>query len=539
MTWVQEIGEGSAIATLPDEPKADELLEQAMDLHEQGEMARALVAYRQVMGLDRENAPAMIMAGRIHADLGEYEAAEFLLRRSLAIAPTVVAYNTLGHILLARRQWDAAINCYRSSLALDPTNTSTWPNLLFGLDLHPGATPQLRLAERRAFDEAHCRPLTEAAEPHQNDPDPDRVLRVGYVSADFKQHSAAHGFGPVILGHHADRFLVHLYDVDASPPNPDDQVASWFRTLPGSTWHDVRGYDDATLAATIRADAIDILVDLSGYSAGGRPLAFARRPAPVQVSGFGYATGLGIASMDYLIADAVLIPERHERHYREKILRLPSFMGYEKAPPWPQIGPAPRETNGYTTYGYLGRAIKISPQTLAVWAEILGRDPTARMILKSGEYKDTALVGQIRGALTALGVDPERLDFRQGSARYDHIATYGDLDISLDPFPHGGGVTLVESFLMGVPSVTLLGDSICGRTGASIMTLLGFKQAVARTPFEYVNNALSLSEDTWTLEDRRGLRRRLTSSILMDEDKYASACEDAYRSAWRAWVASG
>lgn len=547
MVWVQDAGVGSSfqildeVKQLPKGKKSKNsqhtaaMLESAMDVHESGDLTRALRAYQQIMGLDPENIQAVTMAGLIHAAQGEHEAAEFLLRRSLAIAPTCVAYNTLGVVLLARRQWDASINCYRSSIALDPTNTSTWPNLLFGLDLHPWATPAIQHAERRAFNELYCRALTESAPPHTNIPDPDRRLKVGYVSGDFKQHSAAHGFGPVVLGHHLDQFEVHLYDVDQAPPNADDQVAAWFREMDGVTFHDVRGYDDATLAATIRTDGMDILVDLSGYSGGGRAMAFARKPAPIQISGFGYATGLGIDAMDYMVGDDVLIPESHEKHYHEKILRVPCFMGYEKAPPWPDIWAAPKKRNGYVTYGYLGRAIKISPQTIAAWGEILTRVPNARMILKSGEYKDETLVAQIRGGLTALGVNPAHLEFRQGSSRLDHLSNYSEVDISLDPFPHGGGVTTVESVLMGTPTITLLGNYVCGRTGASILTTLGFKSAVARTPFEYVKHAVDMADVEWTLEDRRALRARLCGSVLMNDDKYARAVEDEYRRVWIAW----
>lgn len=531
MVWTQEVGTGSALALLHDDPpdKAPAPVDEAL--------ARALSAYQQVMGLDREKYAAMAAAGLIAREKGDSGAAEWLLRRSLAVAPTVVASNSLGHVLLGRRQWDEAIACYRRSLEIDPSNLTTWPNLLFALDLHPGASWHQRLAERRRFDALHCRPLTDAAAPHDNDADPERVLRVGYVSADFKQHSAAHGFGPVILGAHEDRVEVHLYDVDQSPPNPDDLVAAWFKELPHATWHDVRGYDDASIAAIIRNDRIDILVDLSGYSGGGRPLLFARKPAPVQISGFGYATGLGIAAMDYLIADDVLIPEKHEARYVERPLRLPVFMGYEKAPPWPDVAPPPKLRNGYTTYGYLGRVLKISPQALAAWGEILHRDPAARLLLKGGEYQDAALVRQITDALVALGVDAGRLEFRQGTSRYAHLEAYRDVDVMLDPFPHNGGVTTVEAVLMGVPPITLLGDYVCGRVGASLMTALGFKGAIARTPFEYVNHALSTGAETWTHEDRLALRNRLCGSVLMDTDRYAAAAENAYREAWQVWCA--
>ncbi len=535
MVWTQAVGNGSAVVLMhDDQPGASPAPapEPADDA-----LARAISAYQQIMGLDREAGPAMVATGLLRHVEGDPAAAEWLLRRAIKVAPTVIAYNSLGHLLLGRRQWDEAIACYRASLAIDPSNLTTWPNLLFALDLHPSASWQIRLAERRRFNDLHCRPLTEAAPPHQNDADPARALRVGYVSADFKQHSAVHGFGPVLAGHDRARFDVHLYDVDQEPDNPEDRVQGLFRDYPGATWHDVRGYDDAALAAKIRADGIDILVDLSGYSGGGRPLLFARKPAPIQVSGFGYATGLGIDAMDYVVGDDVLIPEKHETHYHERVLRVPVFMPYEKAPPWPDVAPPPKLANGYTTYGYLGRVVKISPQALAAWAEILHRDPTSRLLLKGGEYQDAAIVRQITDALVALGVDAERIEIRQGTPRYDHLTAYGDVDVMLDPFPHNGGVTTVEAVLMGVPPITLLGDYVCGRVGASLMTALGFKAAVARTPFEYVNHALDTAGQAWTHGDRVGLRNRLLGSVLTDAAAYAGAVENAYREAWQVWCA--
>lgn len=544
MTWVQRAGQDSAIAILDAQAapvkikrtdKIGPLLEEGLKQHEQGDLERALVAYQQVMGLDKEHVGAMMAAATLHTERGEYDAAEWLLKRALSIAPTCYAYNTLGQIQLGRRNWDGAVNAFRASLALDPTNLTTWPNLIFALDVHPGASPGLRFFERRLFNDLHCKPLTDAAAPHTNDPDPERKLRVGYVSGDFRQHSGAHGFGPVVFGHHRDRVEVHLYDVAQAPPADDDRVAAYFRDLPETTWHDLRGYDDATVAASIRADEIDILVDLVGYSAGCRALAFARKPAPLQVSGFGYATGLGIDAIDYVVADDVVIPPQHEGRYAERPLRLPCFMGYEKAPPWPELAPPPALTRGYPTFGYFGRAIKMSPQTLSLWADILRRMPQARMIFKSGDYQDAVLVTQVTSTLAALGVNPAHLEFRTGTSRFDHIAAYNDIDVSLDPFPHAGGVTTIESLLMGVPTITLLGDYICGRTGASYLTLLGFKSAIARTPFEYAEHAISTASEVWTLEDRQAMRFRLLTSVLLSDDGYATAVEDAYRTIWREW----
>src|SRR5580765_8005553 len=280
------------LAVIADEAAVDinRLFEVSCDAHEAGDLERAMTGYIGVLSVDPEHVGALSAASLVHLLRDEYDLAEALARRSLAIAPTMPAATTLARVHLYRRQFDEALLAYRAAVGPEPTEYGdrVWANLLFALDLHPEATPALRLAERRAFDARYCRPLSLAAAPHDNDRDPDRILRVGYVSADIRQHSAAHCFGPVLAGHNPERVETYLYDVNETPPAATDLVAPWLR---GQVQHaQIVGHlEDPALAALIRHDQIDILVDLSGYSAGGRPLLYARKPAPIQLSGLGYA----------------------------------------------------------------------------------------------------------------------------------------------------------------------------------------------------------------------------------------------------------
>ena len=510
------------------------VLERGLSLHEHGHLEKALKAYRRVAPTGPEGAAALVASALIYRQRGERDQAERQLRRSLDAAPSVVAYATLGGLLLERRRYDEAIVADRAALSLDPTNASVWCNLLFSLDLHPLAGWEQKLAERRHFDALVCAPLTAAAPPHDLDPDPERVLRVGYVSADFRQHSAASTFGPLLAGH-TETVAVTLYDVGQDAPDAEDSAALGFRAHAG--YVDATGMSDAELAARIRADRCDILVDLGGYAAGGRPLLFARKPAPIQITGFGHATGTGLACMDYLLGDPITTPRGHEDRYGERLLRVPILMAYDASAGAPEIAAPPALATGSPTFGYLGRAVKVSDRTLAVWARILARLPDARLVIKSPECDDPAVSRSIAATLGALGVPLERVTFRGASSRHDHLEAYNAVDVHLDPFPHGGGVTTVEASLMGVPTVTLAGESVAGRLGAAILGLIGQSVNVTLSETQYVERAVLLAETPGTLEERRSLHLRMATSIMTDPARYAGAVESAYRACWRDWCA--
>lgn len=509
------------------------LLQQVQIWYRDGRYAEAEEACSEALSLDPGNPDALNLLGMILNDRGETTRAVAVLKRAARIEQSGRMWANLGVVLSSNREYVAAITAYRQAVRLDPLRITSWTNLLFAMDHHPEASPALRLADRRAFNAYHCAALTAAAAPHTNDRDPDRKLKVGYVSADFRNHSASIAFGHPIMAH-GDDVEVYLYDNNELPPDQDTM-----RFVAAADHHQyVYDMGDEALARQIREDGIDILVDLSGYSAGGRLLTFARKPAPIQITAWGHATGTGLDCMDYLVSDAVTVPPDHAPQYRERIMYLPAVMGFDPRPPYPEVSGPPAEQNGYVTYGYLGRAYKLNEHCLSVWAELLRRQASARLILKSKEYNNQVLREWVLSVLASLGVDPSRVSIRGSTTRLIHLSTYNEIDVHLDPWPHGGGVTTLEACLMGVPTVTMLGDYISGRISASVLSMVYPSGGTSATDDdEYLLLALAASGGA-SLHERRRLRGKLLGSIICDPRTYAQSFEDACRAAWKEWVKS-
>ncbi len=509
------------------------LVEQGIGWHRTGDADRAEIAYQRALLDDPANADAMRLLAIVKSDRLQRGKALRLLNAAVRLAPSPSALSTLGSVLMRTGDVVRAAAALRRSLTLAPSDVSTWYALLFVMDFHPHATPEQRQRDRRAFNFYHVAPLAGQHQPHTNSRDPERRLRVGYVSADFRAHSAAVSFLPILT--HADHAEHEVYCY--ANGGAEDTVTAAIKAR-ADHWRDVGTLDDDALADLIRTDGIDVLVDLSGYSEGNRLLTFVRRPAPVQVTGWGHATGTDLDCFDYLVSDEIAIPEDHERRHRERIVRLPSVLACSPSWGFPPVGVAPHLTRGAVTFGYLGRAVKVSDAALGAWAAILCRVPRSRLLLKSGEYRDDVLRERILSALIGLGVTTDRIEFRGATSRDDHLGTYNEIDVHLDPFPHGGGVTTAEASMLGVPTVTLLGEYVSGRISASVLAQ-GGHGAVTATPSEYVERAVHLAEHPPTPAERLAIRQATLSAPLMDDDGYARAWTIAARDIWRRWCADG
>lgn len=429
---------------------------------------------------------------------------------------------------------DYAASAYQRALKINPHFIQAMMNLIFTTDLHPSTTPEHALALRRQFDERFGRPYTEAAAaeigPHKNRPDPERRLRVGYVSGDFRAHSAAAAFAPIVLNHDREQFEVYLY----STLNPAESEAQRNEFRAVSNWRDIEDVEPGMQAQAIAEDRIDILVDLSGFSGGSALQAFAARPAPVQVSAWGYLTGTGMVAMDYLFADDVTIPDYLEHHYSEQVVRLPAVFPYahELAPDIRE--PSPFVRNGYATYGYLGRGTKITYATLDAWARVLRADPTSRMVVKSDSYRQKEMYRVVMNGLLARGIDNGRLTVLFGTARDEHLMAHNEVDVILDTVPQTGGISTCDALLMGVPVVTLAGQRSPERVSASILTSIGRPDLVTMSLEAYVKTASAVRATT---AERQAIRKALGRSPLLDHPSYVNAVEAAYRAIWRLWCA--
>ena len=320
------------------------------------------------------------------------------------------------------------------------------------------------------------------------DRSPERRLRVGYVSPDFRQHAVALFAEPLLAAHDHSAVELHCY---AEVPAPD-AVTERFRAL-ADHWHSTVGLSDEELAEQIRRDRIDVLVDLAGHTAGNRLLAFARKPAPVQVAwllGHGYTSGL--SAMDAFLADAELAPPGSDGLFSERLVRL-SRIPLAYAPPaeMPDVAPLPARANGFVTFGYFGRTVRLNDAVLAAWARILHAVPGSRLMLNSAPFGEPAGREQMAARFAALGIDPARLDLVYTSPQPRTWAAYGEIDIALDPFPHNAGTTTIEALWQGVPVLTLAGRPTVGRFGAAILHAVGLDDWVTDDVDAYVARAVT------------------------------------------------
>ncbi|MFC3227259.1 tetratricopeptide repeat protein [Marinibaculum pumilum] len=520
---------GKAAALMPD--NADVLCHHGNALLSDRQYGAAAEAYRRAIAARPGDAGLMnnlASALRYSRSLEEAEAA---YRDAIAADPDYAdAYGNLGVLLRDMGRLSEGIAQLREALRINPAANATHSNLIFCLDFLPDIDVAAHQAERRSWHLRHEVPRRHLRPALQNRPEPERVLRVGYVSADFKVHSASALFGPVILNHDRSRFDVTCY---SSTVGEDFRTAQF---AAATRFRRVNHLDDTALAAQIQADGIDILVDLSGHTAGNRLLTFAQKPAPVQVTAWGHATSTGLEAMDYFFADPYLVPAAERHLYAEQIADLPCLLCFEAPHYAPDVAALPADTNGCITFGCLNRLAKVSPEVLTVWAEILRGTPGSRLLLKGNGMAKAANQARFRSVMESAGVSGERLIFRDETPHIRHLATYGEVDIALDPFPYCGGTTTCEALWMGVPVVAMAGRVPASRLGVAILSALGFPGLVAADRDGYVALACGLAANTDLLRRLRAeLRPRFAAAPVGNVPLYTRAVEDSYRAMWRRW----
>jgi predicted O-linked N-acetylglucosamine transferase (SPINDLY family) len=370
-----------------------------------------------------------------------------------------------------------------------------------------------------------------------NTPDPGRRLRIGYVSADFRLHAVANFALPLVEAHDRARFEVHGY---ASVPGADGVTRSFEAAF--DAWHPIRAMSDEAAAARIRADGIDVLVDLMGLSAECRPGIFARRPAPVQVTYLGYPATTGLDCFDARLCDADTDPPgATDAFFTEPLLRLPRlFLAYRPTSPAPEpeLEP-PCLRNGHVTFGTFNNPAKITRRMLGTWRRVLDAVPRSRLMLRYALNDNPVVAADLARMIREAGFDEKRVLIAPPvDGQADFMATYRDLDIALDCFPYGGTTTTCEALWMGVPVVTMAGRPHASRVGMSILRAVGLGDLVTTTQGEYVAACARLAADRARLvELRAGLRGRVRASPLGDARGLAAAIETAYKELWRRWCA--
>jgi predicted O-linked N-acetylglucosamine transferase (SPINDLY family) len=493
-----------------------------------GRFDRALGILRAAAEADPKSADTLASLGGALSEAGRSVEAVEVLRRALALAPDHAdALNGLGNALHLLGRPGEAIDAYRAAVAAKPDFAAAHSNLIYTLSLDPRADAKAHQAEREAWWLAHgAAHAAEAARPHALDRDPDRRLRIGYVSGHFRRESAANSFAPVLFAHDPGAVELAFY----SGTERTDDLTAAFRGA-ASLWRETAGLDDAALAQLIRGDRVDILVDLAGHMYGNRLPVFARKPAPIQISAWGEPTGTGLRTMDALFSDPVHIPKEVRRLFAETVVDLPCHIHYARPPAAPPV--SDRSRHGDFVFGSLNRMAKLGERTLALWRRVLDAVPKSRLLLKDTAFDEPTARAQI---LAVLG-HPERVDFKGGTSQAEHLAAYAGIDLALDPTPQNGGVTTFEALWMGIPAIALLGSTPASRTSAAILSAAGLGDLVAATEDAYV----ALAKDAATVRERlvsvgRRMPAALAASPPGNSALYARAVEAEYRRLWRAWA---
>jgi predicted O-linked N-acetylglucosamine transferase (SPINDLY family) len=505
-------------------------------LRQLGEHAAAMDSFRHALALNPTLSAAHAGMGEVLVDLGRPEEALERQREAVRLKPDssrshaalATALGLVGHLAEAEQS-------YRRALELEPDYREGHSNLIFLLDLMETTDVRTQQEERRRWYLQHAQKHESKAKPHRNNRDPDRKLRIGYVSADFKNHSAFHAIAPVICGHDRSDFEVFCY----SGVKHEDDATARIR-MAADAWRPMLGVADDELAEQIRRDGVDILVDLSGHSDGHRLLVFARKPAPVQVTAWGHATGTGLKTMDYLFSDPVIVPREQRTFFAEELVDLPCVLGYEAPEYMPAVSALPSTGGEPFTFGCVNRLQKITDRAIALWGRILASAPGARLLFKDGILDDASLRQRFLRRLQEVGgIASDRVVLLGRSAHAHHLATYQRVDIGLDPFPQNGGISTVEALYMGVPVVTLCGATVPSRLTASFLTGMQMQDWIAETDDDYVRIALQKKSDPGALATLRGqLRTRSAQSPFGDLAGYVRAVEQAYRAMWRRWCSS-
>jgi predicted O-linked N-acetylglucosamine transferase (SPINDLY family)/Flp pilus assembly protein TadD len=473
--------------------------------------------------------------GMLHSALQDIATAEAIFRDALRYGPAdPFALNSYGVLLSGIGEPLAGAKLLDRALLLQPNNAEIHSNLLLTrqYDLGLGAADLKRdHLNWHARHGASNQPLAEApADPSPANPNPERRLRIGYVSADFGQHPVGFFLIGVIPRHDRALFEIHCY----SSRRHEDAMTARFRQY-ADHWHDVASADGRPLAERIRNDGIDILVDLSGHTANNRLQAFTHRPAPVQATWAGYVGTTGIPAVDYLISDPRQTPEGVDCDYVERIVRLRDcYVCYEPPVYAPPVGPLPALHTGCVTYGCLNNLAKIDEASIALWSTLLRDRGDRRLLLRTFALDVPRVRDRITARFDAHGVRPDQLILRSAAPHRDLLDSYNAVDIALDPLAYSGGLTTLEALWMGVPVITLPGDRFCTRHSLAHLSAAGLTGLVAEDESGYLARAEGLAADLERLAALRStLREQMAASPLCDAEGFTRTLESAYRQMWR------
>ncbi len=500
-------------------------------LGKQANFDEAAACFRRALEIKPDFAEAHYNFGNFFKVQAKPEEAIACYRRALEIKPDIAeAHLNLGVALKDQGNLDEAIAACRRALQVKPDYVQAHSNLLYDLQFSPQYDAETIYQEHLRWNARHAAALANSIRPHSNDRSPRRRLRIGYVSPNFWHHAESFFLAPLLAAHDHHDFEIFCYAEVQCP----DRITAQLRTY-ADVWRDIAGLTDEQVSPLVRQDRIDILVDLTMHMACNRLLAFALKPAPVQVCWLAYQGTTGLATMDYRLTDAYVDPPGlYDRYYVEESIRLPDAFGcYDPLTTEAAVGALPALDHGCITFGSLNNFCKVNPTLLTLWSQVLKAVDGSRLLLRAAEGSHR---GRTLRLLQEQGIAPERVTFVGWQPRAEYLELYRQIDIGLDTVPYNGQTTTLDSFWMGVPVITLMGPTAVGRAGMSLLTNLGLPELIAGSPEQFVRIAKDLAGDPPRLGNlRSSLRERMQNSPLMDGPRFARHVEAAYRLMWRRW----
>lgn len=583
LQWLTSISDGLSVAysspmssTVLDIPAACLDLARGCEAAERRDMGTAaallsgscLAMVGPILAADPGQSPLIHRVITALRSIGSFEQAEWCCRQVLEHHSDAAVYNTLGSIcqytgrilegieyqrraldlcpdspelqanlaraLLEAGRTDEGILLLRTAVQRMPNHPAAHSNLLFRLHQQADITPEPLFTEHLEWARRHTSTIPVRTD-HPNDPDPDRRLRVGYLSPDFRRNSVAYFFESLLDGHDLQAVETFGYANVECPDEVTDRLKDKF-----CRYRSIYGLDDSAAARLIEDDQIDILVDLAGHVGDNRLLVMARRSAPIQVTYLGYPDTTGMRAIDYRLTDPVADLLRFQCHYTEQLLMLPDgFLCYRPPDFAPDVGPLSAAATGRITFGSFNNSAKINRRTVELWSAILANVPGSSLLLKIKGGDEPSVREYFAEPFIQQGLSADRIRIVGWRSPVDHLASYNQVDIALDTYPYNGTTTTCEALWMGVPVITLSGvDHHLSRVGLSILTRLKLEFFAAATPREYIAKAVSLAQNIDALARiRSSMRARIAVSGLCHARAFARQVEGAYRHIWRQWCA--
>lgn len=556
----------NALRLMPDHIQARNNL--ANQYRNTGRLDEAAAHLEQAHRQEPTSVPVILNLGNVYMAMNRHQDAIDCFDSAIKLAPTMsVLHNNKGNALRALTRVEESLAAYRQALTLEPARAEFYVNCglslqmqgrlpealasfrqamalapdsaaaygagLFSLHYDPALSPMDLCQAHREWATRYAPPPT--PRPYSNSRDAERRLRIGLVSADLRQHPVTFFTLPLLDAHDEERYEMVCYSCGGRPD-------AWTERMRNAAdgWCDASGLSDLELAEQIERDEIDILLDLSGHTSGGRLLTFARKPAPVAISWLGYFNTTGLAAMDYLLVDSIVAPPDEPAPFVEKPLRLDgcylNYLGPEYAP---EVSPLPAAQRGHITFGCFNTLSKVTEDVVKLWARLLHQVPLSRIILKNSILDDGHSRQLYWEAFAREGIHRHRVDLLGSSPHRELLAAYEHIDIALDTAPYNGGTTTCEALWMGVPVITQAGDRFVSRVGATILTNAGFPAWVTHSPEQYIEQAAALAADPQRLAELRStLRDQVRQSTLGDTAQFTRRWQDALRMVWHDWVRS-